>query len=142
MIRETDGDSFEKMRSLNQDLTFETAESFFVNHKLDFGDSQKRTLGFYDEAGLFTNTALLLFSRKALESFPMKKNAPCSFEDFQAMKADVRHLDFQNQILLHKSCRCNRHNQTLFLTLVREVALFFLLKVREIFSNPSLFKSV
>ena len=60
MIRETDGDCFEKMRSLNQNLTFDTAEKLFKSQNLDFGDTQKRTLGLYDDAGLFTNTALLI----------------------------------------------------------------------------------
>lgn len=52
MIRETDGDCFEKMRSLNQNLTFDTAEKLFKSQNLDFGDTQKRTLGLYDDAGL------------------------------------------------------------------------------------------
>ena len=60
MIRETDGDTFEKMRSLNQELTFESAENIFNEQKIDFGEAQKHTLGLYDESGLFTNTALLI----------------------------------------------------------------------------------
>ena len=60
MIRETDGDTFEKMRSLNQELTFESAENIFREQKLDFGEVQNHTLGLYDSAGLFTNAALLI----------------------------------------------------------------------------------
>ena len=33
MIKETDGDSYEKLRSLNQDLTFKYAEKFFEKKK-------------------------------------------------------------------------------------------------------------
>ncbi len=60
MIRETDGDTFDKMRSLNQELSFESAEKIFNEQKIAFGETQRHTLGLYDEAGLFTNTALLI----------------------------------------------------------------------------------
>ena len=60
MIKETDGDSYEKLRSLNQDLTFKYAEKFFEKNALSFGLSQKKTLGLIGEDDLFTNLALLL----------------------------------------------------------------------------------
>lgn len=60
MITETDGKSFELIRSLNQDLTFDTAEKEFKNKGLEFGTTQKRTLGIIDSDGIYTNLGLLL----------------------------------------------------------------------------------
>lgn len=60
MIKETDGDSYEDVRSLNQNLTFEETSKYFVQRKVSFGDEQKRTLGIINEANLYTNLGLLL----------------------------------------------------------------------------------
>lgn len=60
MIKETDGDSYEKLRSLNQNLTFNYTEQVFKENNLLFGLSQKKTLGLIGEDDLFTNLALLL----------------------------------------------------------------------------------
>ena len=60
MIKETDGDRFEAMRSLNQDLTFEETQNEFVLRKIEFGPQQMRTLKLIDQDGLYSNLALLL----------------------------------------------------------------------------------
>ena len=60
MIKETDGDSYEKCRSLNQNLTFGYTEKIFENADLSFGLSQTKTLGLIGEDDLYTNLALLL----------------------------------------------------------------------------------
>ena len=60
MIKEIDGDSYEKLRSLNQNLTFDYTEQIFKENNLVFGLSQKKTLGLIGEDDLFTNLALLL----------------------------------------------------------------------------------
>lgn len=60
MIKETDGDRFEAMRSLNQELTFEEIKKEFELRKIDFGLQQMRTLKLIDYDGLYTNLALLL----------------------------------------------------------------------------------
>lgn len=60
MIKETDGDDYEAIRSLNQDLTFQDAERFFAEEHIPFGQEQKRTLGLVSEDGVFTNLGLLL----------------------------------------------------------------------------------
>lgn len=60
MIKETDGDRFEVMRSLNQELTFEKVTKEFEIRKVDFGSQQMRTLKLIDNDGLYTNLALLL----------------------------------------------------------------------------------
>lgn len=60
MIRETDGDRYEKRCSLKQDLTFEAAEAEFSKRGVSFGASQMTTLGLINADKLFTNLALLL----------------------------------------------------------------------------------
>ena len=60
MIKETDGDSFETMRSLNQELTFEMTEKEFQLRNVEFGPQQIRTLKLVDNDGLYSNLALLL----------------------------------------------------------------------------------
>ena len=60
MIKETDGDSYEKLRSLNQDLTFDYTKKIFEKNALSFGLSQKKTLCLIGEDDLYTNLALLL----------------------------------------------------------------------------------
>lgn len=60
MIKETDGDSFEDMRSLNQVLTFETTKKEFKARKVTFGLLQMQTLKIISADGLYTNLGLLL----------------------------------------------------------------------------------
>lgn len=60
MIKETDGDRFEAMRCLNQNLTFEATKKEFELRKTDFGAQQMRTLKLIDQDGLYSNLALLL----------------------------------------------------------------------------------
>ncbi|MBS6160171.1 MAG: putative DNA binding domain-containing protein [Firmicutes bacterium] len=60
MIKETDGDRFEAMRCLNQDLTFEATKKEFELRKTDFGPQQMRTLKLIAQDGLYSNLALLL----------------------------------------------------------------------------------
>ncbi|MDR2546006.1 MAG: putative DNA binding domain-containing protein [Lachnospiraceae bacterium] len=60
MIRETDGDSYEKLRSIEQVLTFNTANIEFAKRKVQFGASQMATLGILSNDKIYTNLALLL----------------------------------------------------------------------------------
>lgn len=60
MIKETDGDRFEAMRSVNQDLTFETVKKEFKLRNVEFGPQQMRSLKLIDNDGLYNNLALLL----------------------------------------------------------------------------------
>ena len=60
MIKETDGDRFEAMRSLNQDLTFNAVKKAFEQRNVDFGVQQMRTLKIIDSDGLYSNLAMLL----------------------------------------------------------------------------------
>ena len=45
MIKETDGDSFETMRSLEQNLSFQAAEAQFAKRKVPYDAAKMQTLG-------------------------------------------------------------------------------------------------
>lgn len=60
MIKETDGDRFEAMRCLNQELTFEAVKKEFELRKIEFGSQQMRTLKLIDQDNLYSNLGLLL----------------------------------------------------------------------------------
>lgn len=60
MIRETDGDSYEEMRSMNQALSFSYAGEVFARQKMELGTPQMTTLGILSPEGEYTNLGLLL----------------------------------------------------------------------------------
>lgn len=61
MIKESDGDTFECMRSMEQELTFESADTAFKRYNVEFSPAKFRTLGMTlhsDET--YTNLALII----------------------------------------------------------------------------------
>lgn len=61
MIKDSDGDSFENMRSIEQGLTFEEAKSAFTKYNIEFSENKYRTLGITLPAeNIFTNLALIV----------------------------------------------------------------------------------
>ena len=60
MIKRTDGNVFEQMRSLNQDLTFEATAAEFTKRHISFTESLMKTLGLTNEDDIYTNLGLLL----------------------------------------------------------------------------------
>ena len=60
MIKDTDGDSFEAMRSLEQNLTFQAATKEFEARNIAFEAPQMKTLGILNTDGIYTNLGLLL----------------------------------------------------------------------------------
>lgn len=60
MIKETDGDSYENLRSLEQSLTFDVLRKEFDKTELKLEEPQMRTLEIIGEDGLYTNLGLLL----------------------------------------------------------------------------------
>lgn len=60
MIIETEGTSYEQMRSMEQELTFQMADSEFKKRELPFEISQQKTLGIMDPDGIYTNLGFLL----------------------------------------------------------------------------------
>ncbi|MCL1991085.1 MAG: putative DNA binding domain-containing protein [Defluviitaleaceae bacterium] len=60
LIKESDGDTFESLRSLNQDLSFEQCERIFKKHELAFDQEKFNILGIKNHnSGLYTNLGLL-----------------------------------------------------------------------------------
>lgn len=107
MIKETDGDCFEKRRSLEQELTFEEAEKQFSKRGLPFDFAKKVTLGLASADGIFTNIALLLsdqcpstvkaaaFSGKDKSCFQDRREFGGSL--FSQMEEVYAYLDMRNQ---------------------------------------------
>jgi len=61
MIKDADGDVYEEMRSLNQDLTFEQCRREFEQRNLDFDESKFSALGITTPVGnIYTNLGLLV----------------------------------------------------------------------------------
>ncbi|MCL1941453.1 MAG: hypothetical protein FWG09_05875, partial [Synergistaceae bacterium] len=60
MIRETDGESYEKLRSLKQELAFTSAEAEFARRGVKFEGAQMATLGLINSDNIYTNLGLLL----------------------------------------------------------------------------------
>ncbi len=61
LIKESDGDVFEDMRSIEQDLTFKKAEDAFKKYKIEFGKEKFRVLGITDSSdSLYTNLAQII----------------------------------------------------------------------------------
>ena len=60
MIKETDGDHFEDMRSLDQELTFCETKKEFQKRNITLEQPQMKTLGIINQDGIYTNLALLL----------------------------------------------------------------------------------
>lgn len=60
-IKLSDGDSYEAMRSLNQELSFTTAQNIFQANKIEFNESKYTNLGLRNlKDKQFTNLALLI----------------------------------------------------------------------------------
>ena len=61
MIKDSDGDVFENMRSMEQSLTFHAAEKMFEKYNVEFSVEKYRVLGIIDNSNtLYTNLALLI----------------------------------------------------------------------------------
>lgn len=84
MIKESDGAAFDKVRCINQSLTFQYAEQFFKENRLDFKDEQKKTLHLIDQDGYYTNAAWLLSDQ-------------CTFSIKCAVYEGVRKTKFQDR---------------------------------------------
>lgn len=61
MIKDSDGDVFEDMRSIKQSLSFHAAGKIFKKYNVEFSTKKYRVLGITDNSNsLFTNLALLI----------------------------------------------------------------------------------
>lgn len=107
MIKETDGDHFEEMRSLEQDLTFEAAKQEFSERNIPFGKAQMKTLGIMTHDDVYTNLGLLLsdqcvhtikvavFQGTTQNEFKDRKEFSGSL--FRQMSEVYDYIDFHNQ---------------------------------------------
>ena len=108
MIRETDGESYEELRSLTQELTFETAKSEFGQRKVDFGDSQMQTLGIINEDKIYTNLGLLLSEQcgHTIKAAVFQDETQNTFKDrrefqgslFKQLNDVYEYIDIRNQV--------------------------------------------
>ncbi len=107
MIKETDGDSFEEMRSLEQNLTFLAADDQFAKCKVAFDIAKQKTLGLMSADGVYSNVGLLLsdqcsttikaatFAGKDQSEFQDRREFTGSL--FRQMEELYAYLDLRNQ---------------------------------------------
>lgn len=107
MIKETDGDSFENMRSINQALTFEATKKEFEKRNVVFGQPQMQTLKIVSADGIYTNLGLLLseqcphtikaavFEGINQNVFKDRREFSCSL--MQQLNEVYDYIDFHNQ---------------------------------------------
>ena len=107
MIKETDGDHFEEMRSLEQNLTFESAKKVFAERNVKFGLTQMKTLGMVTQDGVYTNLGLLLSDQcvHTIKAAVFQGTTQSEFKDrkefsgslFRQMNETYDFIDFRNQ---------------------------------------------
>lgn len=108
MIKETDGDRFETMRCLDQELTFEDTKKEFQFHEIELGPQQMRTLKLVENDGLYSNLALLLSDQNphTIKVAVFQGTKQMIFKDrrefggslMKQMNEVYEYIDFRNQI--------------------------------------------
>lgn len=108
MIKETDGDRFETMRCLDQELTFEDTKKEFQFHEIELGPQQMRTLKLVENDGLYSNLALLLSDQNShtIKVAVFQGTKQMIFKDrrefggslMKQMNEVYEYIDFRNQI--------------------------------------------
>ncbi len=151
MIKETDGDHFEEMRSLEQKLTFESAKKIFAERNVKFGFTQMKTLGMATQDGVYTNLGMLLSDQcvhtikaavfQGITQSEFKDRKEFSGSLFRQMNEAYDFIDFRNQThsTFDKLYRIDRRDYPE--TAVRE-ALMNLLVHREYSFRASTFISL
>lgn len=107
MIKETDGDSFESMRSLEQNLTFHATEAQFAKRNMPYDTTKMQTLGMLFQDGIYSNVALLLSEQcpNTIKAATFSGIDQSVFQDrreftgslFQQMENLYTYLDLHNQ---------------------------------------------
>ncbi len=107
MIKDTDGDVFEDMRALNQNLTFDAAAAQFRKCDVVFDEMKMQTLGMITSDKIYSNVGLLLsdqcpsivkaatFAGTDQETFQDRREFSGSL--FQQMQDLYAYLDIRNQ---------------------------------------------
>ncbi len=151
MIKETDGDHFEEMRSLEQNLTFEKAGKEFADRNIRFGQVQMKTLGIMTQDGVYTNLGLLLSDQcvHTIKAAVFEGTNQKQFKDrkeftgslFQQMEEVYDFIDFRNQT--HSSFdRLRRIDRRDYPEMAVREALLNLLVHREYSFRASTFISI
>lgn len=83
MIKESDGDRYEKMRSVVQELTFVQLREVFESKQLRLNETDMRTLGLVDGDGIYSNLALLLSDQcpHVIKAASFNGTGPGMFQD-------------------------------------------------------------
>lgn len=107
MIKDTDGDRFEAMRSLEQELTFDAASREFRERNVEFESTQLRMLKLIDRDGLYSNLAFLLSDQcsHTIKVAAFQGNDSLIFKDrreftgslLEQMNEVYDFIDFRNQ---------------------------------------------
>ncbi|MCD8331316.1 MAG: putative DNA binding domain-containing protein [Oscillospiraceae bacterium] len=108
MIKQTDGDCFEDMRSLEQNLTFKVASTMFTQYNVPFNSAKMQTLGMISQDGVYTNVAFLLSDQcsNVIQAATFSGVDKSEFQDrqefggslFQQMEETYDYLNRRNQI--------------------------------------------
>ena len=113
MIKESDGDSFEENRSLEQDLTFTAAEKAFRLYGVEFSPEKYRALGMIQKKGsIFTNLALLL-SDQCMHTTKIAVFSDDECTAFRDSKEFEGSLFQQFEDTIHYLALCNKTSSTI-----------------------------
>ena len=113
MIKESDGDSFEENRSLEQDLTFAAAEKAFRLYGVEFSPEKYRVLGMIQKKGnVFTNLALLL-SDQCMHTTKIAVFSDDECTVFRDSKEFEGSLFQQFEDSIHYLALCNKTSSTI-----------------------------
>lgn len=107
MIKETDGNLFEEMRSVEQNLTFAAMENEFNMRHMEVGAHQMRTLKLIDRDGLYTNLSAILSDQnvhtvkvavfQGSDQTVFKDRREFSGSLLKQMNEVYEYIDFRNQ---------------------------------------------
>ena len=91
MIKDADGDIYEEMRTLNQNLTFSRAKSAFEEYGVAFSEEKYRVLGIQNTSNAFTNLAQILSDqcRHTIKIAVFADDTNTIFKDSKELKGSV-----------------------------------------------------
>ena len=122
MIKESDGDSFEEMRSINQALSFDALKQEFKTRKIPFAQAQMQTLHIQSADKLYTNLGLLLSDQcpYSIKVAVFEGNTQNIFKDRREFSGSIMqqlhdvydYIDFHNQVhaSFHKLLRIDNRD--------------------------------
>ena len=107
MIKETDGDSFENMRSLEQNLSFNATNEQFKKRNIVFNEAKMKSLGLFLKDGEYSNVAFLLSDQctATIKTATFNGTDKLNFQDrkeysgslFEQMENVYQYLEMRNK---------------------------------------------